>query len=512
MNVTVEADSAPSEDGRADVLIIGSGIMGSLVARALLERRPDLDVLFVEAGPDLTPGSPGANLKDVRDLRLREALQIRSQGPDQFSYGVDAATERARTVVTDGSLAELVRAGTFLASRAGNDSSDMPALAMSTNVGGMGAHWTCACPAPGAAEISPDVPREEWDSAWDEAARYLAVSTSGFPASPIGDWVLGRTGALVPGAGRPVQRMPMSRDRSRRWGSPALVLRGASYRLRSETLCTQVLLDDDGVARGARLRDLRDGAETTVQASIVVIACDSLRTPQLLHASGIRPGALGRHLNEHARILSRVPLAGSDAAGLPAADDPFDPADPMLDSFWMPYDPPAQPFHVQLSLIDPTLTAGRRAPSAAGMEVTLSTLVPTEVSAENRLEFSDHSTDAYGMPAFTVHFRRSSADLALIARAVEHQLAVQHRLNQSRPGDTPTPMPPGSSLHYTGTVRAGSADDGSSVCDTRGRVWGTSGLYVASNGVVPTALAHNVTPSGAGFAVRTAADISRRLP
>lgn len=498
-------------DERADVVIVGSGIMGTLVARALAERRPGLDILILEAGPDLTPDAPGTNLKDIRDLNRREALQVRSQGPDQFPYGVDALSERTRTVVSDGTLAELVRAGTFLASRAGNESAEMPSLAMSANVGGMGVHWTCACPSPGAAEISPDVPTEEWDHAWREAAGYLAVGTASFPLSPITDWLIHRLDTLVPAsAARRPQPMPMSRDDEGHWGSPALILHGLSHRLRANTLCTAVLVDD-GVTRGARVRDLRDGTEWIVRAPIVVVAGDSLRTPQLLFASGVRPWALGRFLNEHARVLSRIGLAGSEVAGLVSDSDFLDPTDPMLGSVWMPYDPPAHPFHTQLSLLDPAMIAGTRSPTAAGMVVGLSTLVPTEVVAQNRLEFSDDEKDSFGMPAFRVHFSRTPGDLAAIERAVEHQALLQRQLNPDGVGESPVVMPAGSSLHYSGTVRSGEAGDDRSVCDTQGRVWGIEGLYVASNGVVPTSLAHNVTPSGAGFAMRTGAAIGRVL-
>lgn len=499
-----------SRDDRADVVIVGSGIHGSIVARALAERRPGLDILILDAGPVLTPERPGANLKDVGDLTLREELQIRSQGPDLFSYGVDALRERARTVVTDGSLAVLVRAGTFLASRAGHDADEMPALAMSTNVGGMGAHWTCACPDPGGDELSPDVSRDDWERAWGEASRYLSVDSECFPASPVTDWILERLQAHADVHRRP-RRMPMSRHPRGRWGSPATILDGVSHRVRAESLCTRVLLED-GAAGGARVRDLRDGREWTVRAPIVVVAADSLRTPQLLHASGIRPWALGRFLNEHARILSRLPLAGSEADALTSPSVFLDHADPMLGSLWIPYDPPVQPFHVQVSLLDLGMIAGAPSKTAAGMAVGLSTLVPTEIRSENRLEFSDDAEDCYGMPAFRVHYARTPADTQAVERAVADQVHLQEILNSSTAGEAPAVMPAGSSLHYSGTVRSGGEDDGQSVCDTEGRVWGVEGLYVASNGVVPTALAHNVTPSGAGFAVRTAAAIDRALP
>ncbi|MCU1444504.1 GMC oxidoreductase [Cryobacterium sp.] len=57
----------------------------------------------------------------------------------------------------------------------------------------------------------------------------------------------------------------------------------------------------------------------------------------------------------------------------------------------------------------------------------------------------------------------------------------------------------------------GAADDGESVCDPDGRVWGTGNLFVAGNGVVPTALGCNSTLTAATLAVRTARAVGHGL-
>ena len=72
-------------------------------------------------------------------------------------------------------------------------------------------------------------------------------------------------------------------------------------------------------------------------------------------------------------------------------------------------------------------------------------------------------------------------------------------------------MPSGSSLHYQGTVRMGSQDDGASVCDRRSRVWSTENLYVAGNGVIPTSTACNPTLTSAALAVIGADEIVSQM-
>ncbi|MGY1784370.1 GMC oxidoreductase [Geodermatophilus sp. SYSU D00698] len=487
-----------------DVVVVGSGPVGTAVARELADTGSGLRVLVLEAGQAL--GDPaGGHVKNIADVEARDAaLAALATGPGPLPGGTPA------------------RPGTALVG-----APDMPNAAISTNVGGMGAHWTAACPRPVDDEVPDCVDPDVLDEALTRAEALLAVTTHAFDRAPLTGAVQRVLGELFDRPHRrPVGAMPVAvtvgEDGSLHWTGPAIIAGDLWDRpgveLRTGTLARRVLLDGDRVT-GVEAVDLASGERYTIPARAVVVAADAFRTPQLLWASGIRPRALGRYLTEHPQVMAASLLderyVRADApvdADLPvtAAAAPGGGAIvPVSGVSWVPY-AADRPFHGQVMQmdaspvpLDPGLTVRR------GQVVGLGWFCRKELSPDNRVRFDEGDLDPHGLPAIRIDYALSEADRASVAAAVEEVASAARALG--RPLGEPFVMPRGSSLHYLGTTRMGRTDDGTSVCDPTGRVWGTANLYVGGNNVIPTATACNPTLTAVAFGVLTARAVAAQL-
>jgi choline dehydrogenase-like flavoprotein len=223
-----------------------------------------------------------------------------------------------------------------------------------------------------------------------------------------------------------------------------------------------------------------------------VVAADSLRSPQLLFASGLGTQALGHYLNEHPYISAVIRTTDTDAD----TEERRDNVPPPSGVTWVPFADETFPFHFQLT--------------QRQTRIDLGLFLPKTRHFENRVGFSRDAVDFYGMPAMNVRYSLSPRDVALVDRARTIPLEVARALGAQLRGD-PVLLPNGSSLHYQGTVRMGPEDDGTSVCDTTSRVWGTDNVYVAGNGVIPTSAACNPTLTSVALAVIGARAIAQSV-
>jgi choline dehydrogenase-like flavoprotein len=496
-----------------DVLVVGSGLMGAAVAGLLREENPHTRILMLEGGPPIG-SQPGHHLHDVVEPEIWERYN------ERVTSGIQGLYTGARVTADVGATLVDAEPGMYHLSSIGEDSHDMPAASVAWNVGGMGVHWTAATPWPWGEEVPTFIDGGEWDADLDQARRILRVNPQPFRSTSAGETmerVVGQMFGDVSAPGRGIQHMPMAVQRDadgvgRRTGPstifPPIATPGSDPGFTLRANCPAIALVQDGeLVRGARVRRLDSGDEEEMLADVTVVCADAIRTPQLLHASGVRPPALGCYLNEHAFITGQVLLDESrhavdvDSLPLPGPGEVFN------DSYWLPHSGPPQPFHWQI--MNRVYVDDDRRPIAYSVGMTAYT--PTQVREENRLAFSDTETDAAGMPRIRIRFGYSESDLALLSQAREVHRRALEGFGDFDPETQSAVLPPGSSLHFTGTVRMGPTDDGTSVCDSDGRVWGFGNLYVAGNGVVPTALACNSTLTGMVTAVRAARAVGGQI-
>jgi hypothetical protein len=510
--------SATETPKQVDVLIVGTGPVGATFSRMIHTLHPSAKILMADLGPQLTE-RPGTNVRNIAERSAREQAQLRSQGPTKFPYSITNLDARTSGSDPCADISSLARPGTHLI---GEDAaqSGMPAAAASSNVGGMGAHWTCACPRPGDGEAIDALPAEEIDRLYKLAESLLGVTATAFEPTVGGASIEAKLTSLFDSrlGGRKVQAMPLacSIDADNRlvWAGADTILGpladvdNSAIELWSETLCRRLLLDGDRVT-GAEIEHLPSHTKTCVLAKFVVVAADALRTPQLLFASGIRPKALGHYLNDQPQVVSVVRIASPETRTASEIDGVY-PA--PFDVFWVPYSSPGHPFHGQVMHTgsSPIRLAATEDNEAAASFLTLGWFCAKDVRFEDHIEFSLNSRDYLGMPALSIHYGLSEIDERNIAHSVDAVCEAVARLGEAVEGYDPRMIPAGSSLHYQGSTRMGEGPE-DSVCDSFSRVWSIHNLYLGGNGVIPTATACNPTLTSCALAIRAAEQIASRL-
>lgn len=516
------------------VAVVGSGPIGSAYARLILEGSPDAHVVMFEAGPQLTE-IPGESVRNIADPAAKQRAREMSQGPQSGSHretlGIPAG------VVVEGMFT--AREGTHLLDFGGEGSAHaptFPAAAAATNVGGQGAHWTCATPAPAFSEKLPFIADAEWDGLIAEAERLLHVQSAAFADSAVGDAIRSlleeEFGAELP-EGYGASTLPVAGDPqpdgSMRWAGADVVLGplidpasplSERFELRDLSLVRRIEREGDRVT-GVTVEDLRTREQSFFAADAVVVAADAFRTPQLLWASGIRPAALGRYLTEHHVVISTVAL-DAERMGRFATEADLDaelerrshnPADPVAAVNRIPFSEPDHPFSLQVMYAEnPPFQLDPSNPHAGNRwgYVNMGYGVRKHPRVEDGVTFHDDELDYRGLPNMTIDYVLTDTESAEIAAATERLKRAGHALGTFVA--EPRLLPNGSSLHYMGTTRIGVADDGTSVADPSSRVWGVQGLWVGGNGTIPTANTMNPTLTSVAIAARGARALVAELP
>jgi choline dehydrogenase-like flavoprotein len=509
-----------------DILIIGSGPVGAAYARIIHDALPEVKIMMIDLGPKVSD-TIGQHVKNITDPKAVERAQILSQGPEKKPYPMISVAERAIAAQKGDIKPEyLARAGTHLVTENPEDlkKSDMPAASMSSNLGGMGIHWTCACPRPGNEEKIPFIPEDELEAAFEKAEELLHVTQKAFPQTEESENILSVLNEALGkhhSPNRQAQPMPLAcqtdKEGNRYWSGPDVILEdiinSPNFELRSETICRQLITSgDDQIPNlkipkseirnitGAVIEHLPTKTTEEITAKIVIAACDALRTPQLLWASGIRLKALGHYLNEHPFIFTFVELNPISKIQNPKSTDP------VVGVFWVPFDAPNHPFHGQIMHMD--MSPMKTTVDEPGKHIVgLGWGCIKQLSFDDQIIFSETEKDYFGMPKMSFKYRFSEEDEAAIEAAKKFQSRVAALFGKEIKDGQQTLMPAGSSLHYEGTTRMGTEDDGTSVCNTYSEVWGYDNLYVGGNGVIPMATTSNPTLTSVAMAVRSAEKI-----
>lgn len=504
-----------------DVVIVGSGPVGAAYARTILDLRPETSMLMIEAGPLITD-PPGSHIKNIADDAARDRALYLAQGANRPHD--EPVTVPERSLAAGDAAAEdkyFHRAGLYLVNgerRTALDSG-MPAASATSCVGGMGTQWTAACPRPQGSEVVPFIEEQALEAAFCRAEELLRVSDREIGAG-ANEAIL-KTLSQLFNQGREesktVRRMPLAVTRDsggrRHWSGADTVLGDAvssgNFSLRPNTRCTKVLVEEN-LAVGVELENQLTRRLYRESTRYVVLAAGSIHTPQLLFASGIRPKALGRYLNDHHMIVGAVSVPAPVGGQRDLAAERTS-IDSVTGVTWIPADDHTLPLHGQIMHTDASPIALQETASLDEQVVSIGWFAAKEIQETDRVEFTDEWTDDSGMPGFSIHYTLTPKDHELIGLAKEKTALVSNKLGRPIYSEPAYVLPPGYSLHYQGTMRMGTTNDGTSVCDQHSRVWGIKNLFLGGNGVIPTATACNPTLTSVALAIHGARKICQEL-
>ena len=531
----------------ADVVVVGAGVAGGLLAERLARRK--LRVAMLEAGPRIDREAamrrfleapvkvPEAPYPPTREADHPVSNDVdhwyRQRGPDKFK-------------------------STYLKA-----------------VGGTTWHWlgTCLRFLPADFELARrygqgidwPVGYQDLEPYYLEAERALGVSgdsaqdlgsprSGDFPLPPIPTTYLDQTfAAALAGTAYEVQPTPQARNSRPYDGRPPccgsascipICPIGAKYDAASHVAAaeshgarllapaTAVGIDTDATGQVAGIRFRRpDLSEGFARGRAYVLAAHAVETPRLLlHSAserapnGVanRSGAVGRHLMDHPIQLSWAlanrpvwPYRGPiSTAGIESQRDG-------------PVRRRHASWRTQISNDGwnwPTgglLTLGREL-AARGLQgqalrqalhdhaarhVQLASLVEQLPVAANRIALDDEARDHYGVPLPRIHF-----DIGAYARQGLAAARAAHEQVFARLGVAETHHKDDfeGAGHIIGTCRMGE-DAARSVVDTELRSHDHDNLYIVGSAVFPTSGTANPTLTIAALSLRLAAGLARRL-
>jgi choline dehydrogenase-like flavoprotein len=528
---------------QADVVVIGSGVAGSLIAWRLTEAK--LKVLILEAGPRIDRVEAFKSYLAARDKNASAPYPPTPYAPaPQYNawndYYINTGPDLFRGMYTRGVGGSTWHwAGSVLRYR--------PSDFRMQSSFGLGLDWP--------------ISYEELAPFYDQAEQALGVAGSGteswgaprassYPMPPIPpsylDGVVG--GALGP-LGMSLAVFPQARnsvfydERPQCCGNASCVPLcpiGAKYdasvhatkaekagaRLEASAVVDRLATDAEHRVSTVHFRR-PDGSAGSAVGRIVVLAAHAIETPKLLLMSrdertpdGVANSsdAVGRYLMSHidqgTRGLTKVPIYPYRGPVVTSAirefrDGPFRDKHSAIGTSlsnegWRHVGPQA----MAVKLIDQGLT-GRRLQEAiewrTRRELTLGSTAETLPDPTNRIVPDETRTDAIGIPRPSIYYRVDDYAKAGLALAMRRHEAVFAALESTEVETLPIVTSSGTIL---GTARMGD-DPRQSVVDRNLRAHDHANLFIVGGMVFPTAGMHPPTLTIAALALRAARTIGQ---
>jgi choline dehydrogenase-like flavoprotein len=525
-----------SESISTDVVVVGSGIAGALVATGLA--RHGVKVVMIEAGPRVNRGNALLQQQGSLNRTIPEAAYPR------VDYAPSPATLDPKNY--------LVQEG--------------PELFASTyerQVGGTTWHWLGT-----ALRLLPNDFRlksrygvgVDWPISYDELEPWYgraeheigvagvdspglgAPRSTGYPMPPIPQSYLDKQWEIAARkVGVRVTATPQARNSVFRDGRPACCgnnncipicpigakYDGAVHVAKAEKLGVQLLTSSvvhrvDVAPHQVTVRFLRpDRSEGTVTGRTVVLAAHAIETPKLMLMSNLGNDNVGRFLMDHPTQLSwalsnrpvypyRGPLSTSGIEVL--RDGAFRARRAAFrveignDGWsWPEGDQTAQAIAYAATgdLGDSGLAnLGRQ----FERHVRLASLTEPMPDGANRVTLSNKK-DALGLPRPEIHYRTGEYASAGIKEAIALHERLFHALGVSEIHHWPGPQGAG---HVMGTCRMGN-DPKTSVVDHELRVHGHRNCFVVSSAAWPTVGTANPTLTLAALSLRAVESIRKTL-
>ncbi len=532
--------SAPLE---ADVVIIGSGVAGSLIGWRLAEAK--LKVLILEAGPRIDRVEAFKSYLAASDKNASAPYPPAPYAPaPQYNnwkdYYINTGPDLFRGLYTRGVGGSTWHwAGSVLRYRP-ND------FQMKSRFG-VGVDWP--------------VRYEELASFYDEAERALGVAgsnteswgvprTSNYPMPPIPPSYLDSVvGGVLGQLGMSLGVFPQARnsvfydERPKCCGNASCVPLcpiGAKYdatvhatkgekagaRLETGAVVHRLQIDANNLVSNVHFRR-PDGSEGSAQGRIVVLAAHAIETPKLLLISrdertpkGVANSSdsVGRYLMSHidqgTRGLTGAPIYPYRGPVLTSAirefrDGPFRGRHSAVGTSvsnegWRHAGPQA----TAIALIDQGLSGQRlkdRIAWRTERELTLGSSAETLPAPTNRIVPDETTTDALGIPRPRIYYRIDDYAKAGLALAMRRHDAIFAALQSTEVETLPMVTSSGTIL---GTTRMGN-DPRESVVDRDLRAHDHPNLFIVGGMVFPTAGMHPPTLTIAALALRAALTIKQ---